>query len=77
MYSSLCTYDIRSQDCGLAESDMTAYLHQAVVRDALGVNLNYSRPNEAVFLAFQSTCDWVRSATLESLLDKGVRVALY
>jgi hypothetical protein len=59
---------------------MQKYLNQAFVQDALGVNLNYSSVNNVVFYAFQSSGDWVfhnAFEALESLLEKGVRVALY
>jgi hypothetical protein len=80
--TSQCIYDIRSvgERCGVSEKLMQEYLNQAFVQDALGVNLNYSFVNNAVYYAFQSSGDWVfRNAfeALESLLEKGVRVALY
>jgi carboxypeptidase C (cathepsin A) len=59
---------------------MTAYLNQASVQDALGVNLNYTDANNEVYYAFQQTGDFVYPFAregLEDLLRKGVRVALY
>lgn len=59
---------------------MTEYLNQAVIQNALGVNLNYTYVNNAVYFAFQSSGDWVNPNAFEalgSLLDNGVRVALY
>lgn len=81
-YSGRCIYDIRAvgDSCGVSAKLMQEYLNQAFVQDALGVNLNYSYENNAVYYAFQSSGDWVfhnAFEALESLLEKGVRVALY
>jgi hypothetical protein len=59
---------------------MVSYLNHPLIQNALGVNLNYTYVNNAVFLAFQASGDWVSQsalAALSRLLDNGVRVALY
>jgi carboxypeptidase C (cathepsin A) len=79
-YSNLCLYDIRSKNCALNPSTMEKYLNRPLIQNALGVNLNYTYENNAVFLAFQASGDWVSQSALsalERLLDNGVRVALY
>lgn len=56
------------------------YLNLAHVQDALGVSSNYTESNGDIYWAFQATGDFVYEYFLEdltSLLDAGVRVALF
>ena len=81
-YSPFCVYDIRADSScpDLNPGMMVDYLNQEEIQNALGVNLSYTYVNNEVFFAFQSSGDWVYNnalVALESLLDKGVRVALY
>lgn len=59
------------------------YLTNAYVQAALGVPVNYTESNSAVFSAFQSTGDFPRASSLGgyiddlgALLDDGVKVAM-
>jgi carboxypeptidase C (cathepsin A) len=56
------------------------YLNQGAIQDALGVSLNYTTGNSAVYYAFQQAGDWVLPhafAALERVLEEGVRVIMY
>lgn len=59
---------------------MIEYLNQASVQEALGVPVNFTMSNAAVYFAFQDYGDFVRGDYLEDLgdlLDSGVRVNIF
>ncbi|OQO08413.1 hypothetical protein B0A48_06283 [Cryoendolithus antarcticus] len=80
-YSGRGTYDIRHPKKEPTPPNyFVDYLDQAFVQNAIGVDLNYTKANEDVTYAFQSTGDWVFPnfrEDLEYLLDRGLRVSLY
>ena len=80
-YGGRGVYDIRHPyDDPTPPEYFPDYLNLADVQDALGVNLNYSESNNAIYWAFQQTGDFVYPNFIEDveyLLDQGVRVALY
>ncbi|KAL2072604.1 hypothetical protein VTL71DRAFT_11947 [Oculimacula yallundae] len=79
-YSGRGVYDIRHPaDDPTPPSYYVDYLNQDSVRNALGVNLNYSASNNEVYYAFQQTGDFVYPnfmEDLEMLLNNSVRVSL-
>ncbi|KAI9665801.1 MAG: hypothetical protein M1821_003735 [Bathelium mastoideum] len=80
-FSGRGTYDIRHpSDDPTPPTYFEDYLNQAYVQDALGVNLNYTDANDAIYWAFQQTGDFVYDnfiEDLETILANGVRVSLY
>jgi len=61
-------------------AEQVKYLNQGAIQDALGVSLNYTTGNSAVYYAFQQAGDWVLPhafAALERVLEEGVRVIMY
>ncbi|KAI2485110.1 carboxypeptidase S1 [Pyrenophora tritici-repentis] len=79
-YSGRGTYDIRFQyDSAQPISGRIDYLNLPHVQEALGVTVNYTELNGAIYYAFQGTGDWIFPnfrLDLEYLLNKGVRVSL-
>ncbi|CZT08422.1 hypothetical protein WAI453_007252 [Rhynchosporium graminicola] len=79
-YSGRGVYDIRhSADDPTPPGLYVNYLNQDSVRNALGVNLNYSASNSEVYFAFQQTGDFVYPSfmeDLEMLLNNSVRVSM-
>lgn len=73
-------YDIRHPaDDPTPPQNFLAYLEQPAVKNALGVDLNYTMSNNPVYFAFQQTGDqaWPNFlADLEEILDLPVRVTL-
>jgi len=58
--------------------DLYGFLNQKWVQQALGVPVNHTSSSAAVANDFQSTGDYARGTSLESLaylLDSGVKVA--
>ena len=80
-YGGRGVYDIRHPyDDPTPPGFFVPYLNQAYVQNAIGVNLNYSDSNDAIYWAFQQTGDFVYNnfiSDLEMILDNGVRVSLY
>jgi carboxypeptidase C (cathepsin A) len=78
--SGLSAYDIRANDSAdIPPSYWVDYLNTPLVRNAIGVNLNYSNFGLNVATGFDYTGDFVYASLLqdlEDLLDNGVRVAL-
>lgn len=78
--SGLSPYDIRAnRTTELQPSYWMDYLNTPFVRNALGVNLNYSNYGAAAVIGFDYTGDHVYPSILEDLedlLDNGVNVAL-
>ncbi|KAE8844111.1 hypothetical protein HRS9122_05214 [Pyrenophora teres f. teres] len=79
-YSGRGPYDIRFQyDSASPVSGRVEYLNLGHVQEALGVTVNYTQANNAVFYAFQVAGDYVFPnfrLDLEYLLNQGVRVSL-
>ena len=81
VFSGRGTYDIRHpSDDPTPPTYFEPYLNQAYVQDAIGVDLNYTDANDAIYWAFQQTGDFVYNnfiQDLEDILANGVRVQLY
>ncbi|KAL9083443.1 MAG: hypothetical protein Q9165_008519 [Trypethelium subeluteriae] len=80
-YGGRGTYDIRHpSDDPTPPTYFEDYLNQGYVQDALGVDLNYTDANDAIYWAFQQTGDFVYNnfiQDLETILANGVSVSLY
>lgn len=79
-YSGLSYYDIRApNDTSIPSDAFAAYLNQASIMDAIGVDVNYTKSNSEVRTAFELSGDLVFPdflADIENLLSLPVRVAL-
>lgn len=74
-------YDVTApQNSPFPPQYYNGFLNQAWVQTALGVPLNYTESDSAVFAAFiMQTGDWSRGGTLSdlgSVLDSGIKVAM-
>ncbi|PBP19593.1 putative carboxypeptidase S1 [Diplocarpon rosae] len=80
-YSGRGAYDIRHpSDDPTPPSYFVDYLNLDSTRNALGVDLNYTKLNDEVYYAFQRSGDYVYPnfiEDLEMLLNHSVRVALF